>query len=97
MTDVISLSYTVYFLFAHIAADRTARLWSTDRVTCLRVFVGHLGDVQCVKLHPACTYVVSCSSDKTIRLWDVHSGHCVRTFTGHCAGVASLAVCPSGR
>ena len=66
-------------------------------MSSLRVFAGHLSDVQCVRLHPSCTYLVSGSSDKTIRLWDVQTGQCVRIFTGHCSGVASLAVCPSGR
>ena len=31
--------------FATASRDRTARLWSTDRASCLRVFAGHLSDV----------------------------------------------------
>lgn len=31
--------------FATASRDRTARLWSTDRTTCLRVYAGHLSDV----------------------------------------------------
>ena len=31
--------------FATASRDRTARLWSTDRTDCLRIYAGHLGDV----------------------------------------------------
>jgi transcription initiation factor TFIID subunit 5 len=31
--------------FATASRDRTARLWSTDRTACLRVYAGHLSDI----------------------------------------------------
>ena len=31
--------------FATASRDRTARLWSTDRTTALRIYAGHLSDV----------------------------------------------------
>lgn len=31
--------------FATGSRDRTARLWSTDRTTCLRIYAGHLSDI----------------------------------------------------
>lgn len=31
--------------FASASRDRTARLWSSDRVTPLRMYTGHLSDV----------------------------------------------------
>ena len=31
--------------FATASRDRTARLWSTDRTACLRLYAGHLSDV----------------------------------------------------
>lgn len=31
--------------FATASRDRTARLWSTDRATSLRIYAGHLSDV----------------------------------------------------
>jgi WD40 repeat protein len=45
------------YLFATSSHDRTARIWSTDRVTPLRVLAGHLSDVDCVKFHPNSNYV----------------------------------------
>ena len=31
--------------FATASRDRTARLWSTDRTSALRIYAGHLSDV----------------------------------------------------
>ena len=36
--------------FATASRDRTARLWSTDRTSCLRIYVGHLSDVDVGRL-----------------------------------------------
>lgn len=38
--------------FATGSRDRTARLWSTDRTSCLRVYAGHLSDVDVSNLTP---------------------------------------------
>ncbi|TDH67805.1 hypothetical protein CCR75_004807 [Bremia lactucae] len=85
------------YYFATCSMDRTARVWSTDHMTPLRVFAGHLSDVDCVRFHPNHNYVATGSSDKTVRLWDVQSGKCVRVFTGHFQGVQCLAFSHNGR
>lgn len=85
------------YYFASCSMDRTARLWSTDHVTPLRVFAGHLSDVDCVQFHPNHNYLATGSSDKTVRLWDVQTGKCVRIFTGHFHGVSCLAFSRNGR
>jgi len=85
------------YYFATCSMDRTARLWSTDHMTPLRVFAGHLSDVDCVRFHPNHNYLATGSSDKTVRLWDVQSGKCVRVFTGHFRGVQCLAFSRNGR
>ncbi|ETL97537.1 hypothetical protein F441_05509 [Phytophthora nicotianae CJ01A1] len=85
------------YYFATCSMDRTARLWSTDHITPLRVFAGHLSDVDCVRFHPNHNYLATGSSDKTVRLWDVQSGKCVRVFTGHFRGVQCLAFSRNGR
>lgn len=63
----------------------------------LRIFAGHLSDVDVVKFHPNCNYLASGSSDKSIRMWDVSSGECVRIFTGHFGAIHALAFSPDGR
>ncbi|CAH0480756.1 unnamed protein product [Peronospora belbahrii] len=85
------------YYFATCSMDRTARLWSTDHITPLRIFAGHLSDVDCVRFHPNHNYIATGSSDKTVRLWDVQSGKCVRVFTGHFRGVQCLAFSRNGR
>ncbi|GMF10828.1 unnamed protein product [Phytophthora lilii] len=85
------------YYFATCSMDRTARLWSTDHMTPLRIFAGHLSDVDCVRFHPNHNYLATGSSDKTVRLWDVQSGKCVRVFTGHFRGVQCLAFSRNGR
>ncbi|ETV91424.1 hypothetical protein, variant 1 [Aphanomyces invadans] len=93
--DVAMAPLGYYFVSASM--DRTARLWSTDRTQPLRVFAGHLSDVECVVFHPNHNYIATGSSDKSVRLWDVQSGHCLRVFSGHYGGVSAVAFSPNGR
>ncbi|KAK9100240.1 hypothetical protein Scep_023670 [Stephania cephalantha] len=83
--------------FASASHDRTARVWSMDRIQPLRIMAGHLSDVDCVRWHANCNYIATGSSDKTVRLWDVQSGECVRIFIGHRSMILSLAMSPDGR
>lgn len=78
-------------------SDSTARLWCTNQVTPLRLFVGHTSDVNVVRFHPNCNYVATASADTTARLFDVQTGACVRVFVGHTSGVRALAMDPTGR
>lgn len=85
------------FYFATASHDRTARLWSTDHVYPLRVFAGHLSDVNAVRFHPNANYLATASSDRSCRLWDVQSGDCVRVFEGHSDSVHALAFSDDGQ
>ena len=46
------------------------RLWTTEQSQCVRIFVGHFSDVDCLTFHPNNNYVASGSSDRSVRLWD---------------------------
>lgn len=85
------------FYFATASHDRTARLWSCDHIHPLRIFAGHLSDVDTVKFHPNSKYLVTGSSDRTARLWDVQRGASVRVFAGHQGSVKTVAVSPDGK
>jgi len=85
------------YYFASCGHDKTARLWTTDQSHSLRIFVGHVSDVDCVAFHPNSNYVASGSSDRSVRLWDCVSGSCVRLMTGHKAAVATIAFSNDGR
>ena len=55
--------------FASGGCDRTARLWAMNSPGPLRIFVGHLADVELVDFHPNSFYLVTSANDKTIRLY----------------------------
>lgn len=63
----------------------------------LRIFAGHLSDVNALAFHPNCNYLATGSSDKSVRLWDVQTGQCMRIFTQHHQSVDTLAFSPNGR
>jgi transcription initiation factor TFIID subunit 5 len=84
------------YYFATAGADRTARLWCTERTTPLRVFAGHQSDVDVVRWHPNCHYVITGSSDRSARVWDLRTGGAVRMLTGHAAPVTALAAADDG-
>jgi len=68
------------FFFATASHDRTARLWATDRIYPVRIFVGHLFDVNCVRFHPNCNAIATGSNDRSVRLWDINSGRTGESF-----------------
>lgn len=83
--------------FVTCSKDKTARLWSFDRVFPLRVYSGHQSDVNCVTFHPNGSYIATGSSDKTVRFYSVHSGECLRLFYGHTGRVYSVCFSPDGQ
>ena len=74
--------------FASASADRTARVWVTERAQALRLLAGHHSDVSAVLWHPNGDLLASGSDDRTIRLWDVRDGRPRRILVGHGCGVS---------
>jgi transcription initiation factor TFIID subunit 5 len=87
--------YGHYFLTG--SHDHTARLWSTDHIEPLRIFVGHDNDVDCVAFHPNNAYVFTGSCDRTVRMYSVSGGNVLRLFTGHTGNVTAIACSPDGK
>jgi WD40 repeat protein len=86
------------YYFASAGADATARLWTTDRASPVRLFTGHTSkSVNSVVFHPNCNYILTGSEDKTARLWDIQTGRCVRLLTGCAFGINVVKVSPSGQ
>jgi WD40 repeat protein len=86
------------YYFATAGADSTARLWTTDRPSEVRLFTGHTAhSVNSVVFHPNCNYILTGGEDKTSRLWDVQTGQCVRLLNGCSSGINVVEVSPSGQ
>ncbi|KAJ7063065.1 WD40-repeat-containing domain protein [Mycena amicta] len=86
--------------------DGTVKLWDLNTRTCVRVFSGHVGQVQSMKLllppecdetdgQPAQTQkkplLITGSLDNTIKMWDIDNGENTSTFFGHIEGVWAVA------
>ena len=86
------------YYFASAGSDYTARIWTTDRTSPVRVLSGHVSpSVNCVTWHPNCNYVLTASDDKTCRMFDIQTGKCVRLLNGSSRGLNMVRVSPSGR
>lgn len=86
------------YYFASAGSDYTARIWTTDRTSPVRVLSGHVSpSVNCVSWHPNCNYVLTASDDKTCRMFDIQTGRCVRLLSGSARGLSLVRVSPSGR
>ncbi|EHB10437.1 TAF5-like RNA polymerase II p300/CBP-associated factor-associated factor 65 kDa subunit 5L [Heterocephalus glaber] len=93
MWDLAISPYSLYF--ASGSHNRTTRLWSFDRIYPVRIYAGHLADVDCVRFHRNSNYLAMGSTDKTVRLWSTQQGNSARLFTGHRGPVLSLAFSPN--
>ena len=82
-----------YFLAAN--QNRTACVYSTDRVNAIRLLTGHVSDVTCCRWHDNASLFVTGSDDKTVRMWDIRTGNCVRLFQG-ISNISSVACSPQG-
>jgi transcription initiation factor TFIID subunit 5 len=86
------------YYFCSAGGDGTARLWTTDRPSPVRLFAGHTSaSVNTVEWHPNCNYILTGCEDRTVRLWDIQTGRCVRLLNGCRAGISVVKICPSGR
>jgi len=46
--------------FATGSHDKTARLWNTEHISCLRIFAGHLSDVDVTHIFPLLNHTETC-------------------------------------
>ncbi len=60
-------------LFSTCGGKKSLFLWASDRIFPIRMFVGHLADVNVVKWHPSNKMIASGSSDGTSYLWDIRT------------------------
>ncbi|CAO3683639.1 unnamed protein product [Rhizopus stolonifer] len=81
--------------------DASVRLWDLQSRSCVRVFQGHVGQVQMAlpsphgfrhRLNgsPDSPIIISSALDNTIKMWDITNGKCLRTLFGHIQGIWGL-------
>ncbi|XP_026523406.1 CMT1A duplicated region transcript 1 protein isoform X1 [Notechis scutatus] len=59
--------------------DLSIRLWNIRKGTCVKLFLGHKGNITCLDVCKG--RFVSGSKDCTAKLWDMKTGRCIKTFT----------------
>ncbi|XP_070595825.1 F-box and WD repeat domain containing protein 10B isoform X2 [Erythrolamprus reginae] len=59
--------------------DLSIRMWNIRKGTCVKIFLGHKGNITCLDVCK--TRFVSGSKDCTVKLWDMKTGRCIKTFT----------------
>lgn len=65
--------------------------------TPLRIFAGHMSDVDALEFHPNINYLATGSSDKQIRLWSIETGECVRIMFTVASSVRALKFTRNGQ
>eukprot|EP00921_Rhytidocystis_pertsovi_P006593 GHVQ01011266.1.p1 GENE.GHVQ01011266.1~~GHVQ01011266.1.p1 ORF type:complete len:501 (-),score=65.40 GHVQ01011266.1:345-1847(-) len=79
--------------------DGVVCLFDIQKKRTLAKLQGHMKSVNCVKMHPRSSAVLSCSHDKTIRIWnasDPYSYFTGHTITKHTKEVLDLSIHPLG-
>lgn len=77
----VSISPDEQFI-ATCSADRTAKLWSREKLECLQTFKHKMG-VWSVAFSPVEKCLVTGCSDNVIRIWSLKTGAILKTFEGH--------------
>mmetsp|Transcript_13397 Transcript_13397/g.16188 ORF Transcript_13397/g.16188 Transcript_13397/m.16188 type:complete len:392 (-) Transcript_13397:1411-2586(-) len=93
-------------LFATAGGDRSCRIFATERLEPLRIFIGHWSQVLRTAWHPNAHYVASCDAT-SVRLWDIRAAggitsksHCVRVLeplTSNGADFSALDISADGQ
>lgn len=61
--------------------DGKCKIWSVERKTVIRTYIGHSAAVRDVQFNSNGTRFVSASYDRYLRLWNTESGEVLQTFT----------------
>ena len=84
------------YYFATANQDKTMTIYSTDRISPIRIMTGHTSDVNCLNWHPNATLILSGSDEKTARVWDLRSAKCVWKMMGSSSPIVTVCISPYG-
>lgn len=74
-------------MIATTSQDKTAKLWSLDKLTLLGVLRGHRRGIWCARFSPIDQVLMTTSGDCTIKLWSLTDMSCLKSFEGHDSSV----------
>lgn len=84
--------------FASCSTDRTVHIYDVDVEAPLKVYKGHMDEVNAVKWSPSGKYLASCSDDCTAKVWDVDSDRTdpLYDFVNHDQEIYTVKWSPTG-
>ncbi|KAJ2038677.1 hypothetical protein IW146_002710 [Coemansia sp. RSA 922] len=81
--SVLDVDWQDNSTFASCSTDKLVIVWRDGSPTPVKTFVGHKGDVNAIKWHPAGKYLASASDDGSVKVWTMSSDTPVQDFFGH--------------
>lgn len=85
------------YYFASTNADRTGTVYATDKMTPIRLLVGHSSDANCLDWHGNAVLLATGSEDRTARLWDIRTAAAVRVLAGSTTAIQCVSISPHGK
>lgn len=68
------------------------KLMDCKDFSCLKLFVYHTSQIECILISHDNSFILSCAADKKIIQLDIKSGSIIRSFEGHSAAVTLLCM-----
>jgi len=74
------------------SADSTARSWSFDTGSCLKIFKGHAGAVTTMATDAIGKILYTAGADALIKSWNISTGQVLKTMEGHTHAIICMVV-----
>ncbi|GKU98889.1 hypothetical protein SLEP1_g11825 [Rubroshorea leprosula] len=82
--------------FATSSTDNMIYVCKIGENRPIKTFVGHKGEVNCVKWDPTGSLLASCSDDITAKIWNVKQDNYVHDLRQHCKEIYTIRWSPTG-
>eukprot|EP00741_Cyanophora_paradoxa_P023274 tig00000254_g22481.t1 len=79
-------------LLVSASADKTLKIWRTDRGLSRTALLGHTDEVCACAFNGDASRAFSAARDNTVRVWSTVSGACLSVLRGHLDAVRCLAI-----
>jgi len=84
--------------FASCSTDKTVNIYRVGEIKPVKVYRGHVDEVNAVKWDPSGAFLASCSDDCTAKVWEVDSDRTepLYDFTSHSQEIYTVKWSPTG-